>query len=149
MFHEYHKDRFTISTNPDLLDLDVIHSFLTSSYWVPGIPKEIVAKSVKHSLCFGLYDGDKQIGYASVVTDYTRSAFLRDVFVLEEYRGQGLGEWLVGCVITCPSLAGIGRISLATDDAQKFYRKLGFNEIVNPEKWMEMVFDRPWFKPNN
>ena len=80
MFQEYKKDNFTISTNPALLDVDTIHSFLTKSYWVPGISREAVIKSIRHSLCFGLFDGSDQIGFGRVVTDYTRFAYLMDIF---------------------------------------------------------------------
>ena len=146
MPHTYQRGSFTISTDPDSFDVDTIHSFLTKSYWARGAPKEVVAKSIKNSFCFGLFDKDKQIGFASVVTDYTHFAYVQDVFVIEEYRGRGLGKWLMECIISCPDLQGVRRIMLRTSDAHGFYRKCGFNELIKPGNWMEILFDRPWFK---
>jgi N-acetylglutamate synthase-like GNAT family acetyltransferase len=148
MSHEYHKGNFKISTNPDLLDVDVIHAFLTRSYWSRGISRDLVIKSIDNSLCFGLYDQDRQVGFARVITDYTTHAYLCDVFILETHQGQGLGKWLIECVVTWPALQGIRRLVLATADAQEFYRKIGFSELTTPEMFMEKLYPRPWFKPD-
>ncbi len=147
MSRSYQKDNFIISTDPARLDIDVIHSYLSQSYWARGIPKEVVIKSIENSLCFGLFHQGKQIGFARVITDYTSHAYLCDVFVLEEYRGKGLGIWLVECVISYPSIQGVRRLLLATADAQEFYRKCGFESLNAPEQWMEKLYDRLWFKP--
>ena len=147
MFQEYQKDNFTISTDPALLNIDVIHSFLSRSYWSRGIPKEVVIKSIENSLCFGLFDQDQQIGFARIITDYVNLAYLCDIFVLEEYQGKSLGKWLIECITSYPSLQGVRRLLLATDDAHEFYRKFGFAELSTPEKFMERLHDRPWFKP--
>ena len=149
MSREYQKGNFKISTNPALLDMDVIHGYLTRSYWSRGISRDMVGKSIDNSLCFGLYDQGKQVGFARIITDYTTHAYLCDVFVLEAYQGQGLGQWLIECVVTWPELQGIRRLVLATADAQEFYRKIGFNELSTPERFMEKLYPRPWFKPND
>jgi GNAT superfamily N-acetyltransferase len=94
-----------------------------------------------------LYDSGQQIGFAGVVTDFTHFAYLQDVFVLEDYRGSGLGRWLIDCILSCPALDGIGRILLATADAHELYKKFGFAELSNPERWMEKRIQRSWFKP--
>ena len=146
--YEYSKDNFTISTDATLLDIRVIHNFLTnSSYWRPGVPEDLVVKSIQNSFCFGLYDSGRQIGFAGVVTDFTHFAYLQDVFVLEAYRGNGLGQWLIDCILNCPELNGGGRILLATSDAHELYREFGFVELPNPDHWMEKRFERSWFKP--
>jgi GNAT superfamily N-acetyltransferase len=145
MLHQYRRDGFSISTDPKLLDINVIHSFLVESYWARGVPRELVVTSIENSLCFGLYRGNDQIGFARVVTDYAFFAYLMDVFVLQAYQGRGLGQWLIECVVSCPSLQGIKQILLATRDAQDFYRKKGFTQIPNPERLMVIRYDRPWF----
>jgi GNAT superfamily N-acetyltransferase len=147
MYHHYRKDNFTITTDPAALDLDVIHGYLTRSYWRRGVPKEHVARAVQHSLNFGLFDGDQQIGFARVVTDYADFAYLCDVFILESYQGQGLGQWLIETVLAHPDLQGLGRFTLDTRDAQDFYRRLGFKELENPQTHMLISTRRPWFKP--
>lgn len=126
-----------ISTNPALLDLDVIHRFLTESYWAAGVPLGVVQRSIEHSLPFGLYKHNRQIGFARVITDYATFAYLADVFVLDEFRGAGLGKWLIEVVMTHPDLAGLRRWMLATLDAHGLYGKSGFTELGQPERWME------------
>ncbi len=128
-----------MSTDPARLDLDVIHSFLTTSYWAAGIPRETVGRSLAHSLCFGLYDGDAQVGMARVVSDYATFAYLADVFVLESHRGQGLGRWIVGCVMAHPDLQGLRVWRLATRDAHGLYRRFGFGPPLRPETHMEIA----------
>jgi N-acetylglutamate synthase-like GNAT family acetyltransferase len=144
--HEYHKDVFRVSTNRDLLDIEVIHSFLSkTAYWSRGIPKELVIKSIRNSLCFGLYEHDKQIGFARVITDYTTYATICDVFVLEAYRGRGLGQWLMECVVSCPSLQGLRSLRLATSDAHEFYKKVGFEIVGECPNEMQILYNRAWF----
>jgi GNAT superfamily N-acetyltransferase len=135
------RDRFSVSTDPARLDLAIIHGYLTQSYWSPGITREMVERKIAHSLPFGLYDGGlhdgdlydgdlydgpTQIGFARVVTDRTSFAYLADVFVLESHRGQGLGVFLVDCVMAHPDLAGCRRFMLVTRDAQDLYARFGF-----------------------
>jgi ribosomal protein S18 acetylase RimI-like enzyme len=145
--YEYHQGNYWISTDPARFDLGVIHGFLQHSYWSPGIPREIVAAAVRNSYCFGLFDQDQQIGFLRVVTDFASVAYIADVFVLPHYRGQGLGTWLIECVTTCPPLHRVRNFLLATRDAHELYRKVGFETIQNPERWM--IHPRPpaWRRP--
>ena len=135
---EYRRDRFSISTDKSKLDIALIHEFLSkSSYWAQGRPLDVVQTSIEHSFCFGVYDGDEQVGLARVVTDYATFAWLCDVFILESYRGRGLGKWLIECVVACPDLRGLKNFLLATRDAHELYRKHGgFGGLEKPEKWM-------------
>jgi GNAT superfamily N-acetyltransferase len=135
----YDRDRFIVTTDPARLDLRAIHDYLRRSYWSPGIPVEIVERAIRNSLSFGLFDGEAQIGFARVVTDRATFGYLADVYVLESYRGQGLGTWLIECVCSHPDLQGLRRFALATRDAHGLYRKFGFNEIANPSQQMEVV----------
>ncbi len=135
---EIRKSRYTVNTDPARLDLAAIHDFLTNrSYWAKGIPLHLVEKSIAHSLCFGLYDQEKQIGFARVITDYVRIAYLLDVFVLEDYRGKGLGKWLMECVFGHPELQIVRRWMLATRDAHSLYAQFGFTPLSRPDRFME------------
>lgn len=131
--HEWHKDTFRISTDKNELNLDFIHSFLLRSYWGKDIPRERVERAIDHSLCFGLFDGDKPIGFGRVITDYCILAYVADVFVLEEYQGKGLGFWFMEKMMDHPDLESVKNWELKTVDAQEFYRKLGFTEFPHPE----------------
>ncbi len=146
MTYEKRRDNFTVSTDVARLDIDIIHSFLTRTYWARGIPKELVKRAIANSLCFGLFEDGKQIGFARAVTDYTRFANIMDVFVLEEHRGHRLGTWLMKCVIDHLASFGLFKIMLNTNDAQEFYRKFGFSEISKPQNCMEILFEVPWVK---
>jgi GNAT superfamily N-acetyltransferase len=146
--HEWHRDGYCVSTDRRRLDVDVIHGFLTHSYWVPGIPRDVVADSLEHSLCFGLHGSDGQVGFARVVTDFSRMAYLMDVFVLPAFRGRGLGAWLVQCVVDCPSLRDLRRISLDTADAHDLYRRFGFEVVDAAGSQMARVRDMDWYRPD-
>ena len=137
MSDEWRRGDYLISTDKRLLDLSVIHGFLAESYWAAGIPLEVVVRSIEHSLAFGLYHGERQIGFARVVTDYATFAYLADVFVLEEFRGRGLGEWLIEAVMSHAELQGLRRWMLATRDAHGLYRKSGFEDLKRPASIME------------
>jgi GNAT superfamily N-acetyltransferase len=136
---ETHKDNFTISTDPARLNVDAICDFLTRAYWAAGRPRERTERAISNSLVFGLYDGEKQIGLARVVSDYAVFAYLCDVFIHEEYRKHGLGKWLIETVMSHPDLQGLRRWTLATRDAHEFYRQFGWDNLQNPEKWMEIL----------
>ncbi|GAB3261822.1 GNAT family N-acetyltransferase [Larkinella harenae] len=140
---EVQQDNFSISTDPARLQLDVIHDFLTNrSYWATGISRETLQKQIENStLNFGLYDDEKQIGYAQVLTNFTSFAYLGNVFVLEEYRGQGLSKWLMATVMNHPELQVIRRWLLATRDAHGLYKQYGFTELEQPETMMEKFND--------
>jgi len=140
---EWRRIEYVISTDPARLDVDLIHDFLAHrSYWAREIPRELVQRSIEHSLCFGLHTAGGQAGFARVVTDYAVFAYLADVFVLEPHRGLGLGKWLVETVIRCPELQGLRRWELATNDAHDLYRRFGFGE-ANPALVMERVDPAP------
>ena len=139
MFQEWREGSFTVSTDPARFDLDVIHGFLTRSYWSEGITRALVARSIEHSLCFGLYEGARQIGFARAVTDRAVIAFLADVFVLEPYRGRGLGKLLMGCVMAHPDLQTISKFRLGTRDAHGLYRKFGFTALEDPAAHLERM----------
>jgi len=128
MTHEWTRGDYTISTDPRRLDLDVIHGFLTRSYWAEGRSRERVALSIAHSLPFGLYHPSGQVGFARVVTDHVVIAYLADVFVLEPHRGRGLAKWLVETVLGVPELRRMRRWILGTRDAHSLYRRFGFEE---------------------
>ncbi len=136
-FQEYHKDNLVVSTDPARLDVEAICSFLSGAYWATDRSKEEIARSLEHSLCFGLFDGAKQIGLMRVVSDMTIFAYLCDVFVQEDYRGQGLSKWLLSCVMSHPDLQSIRRWILLTRDAHGLYRQFGFTELKAPERYME------------
>jgi GNAT superfamily N-acetyltransferase len=140
---EHRRGRFAISTDPARLDVDAIHAYLSRSYWAAGRRRDVVARSLAGSLCFGLYEGPRQVGFARVITDRATYAYLADVYVLEEYRGQGLGEWLIGTVVSHPDLQGLRRFGLVTNDAHALYRKFGFAELQHPERHMERVSEAP------
>jgi GNAT superfamily N-acetyltransferase len=132
------KGEFQISTDPPRIDLRAVHEFLTNSYWARGIPLETVQRSIENSLCFGIYHGDRQIGFARVITDRATFAYLADVFVLPDYRGHGLSKWLMECIIAHPDLQGLRRWMLATQDAHELYAQYGFSSLKAPERWMEI-----------
>jgi GNAT superfamily N-acetyltransferase len=134
--HEWTRDEYLICTDPARLDVGVIQRFLSESYWAVGVPVDVVKRSIEHSLPFGLYREGRQIGFARVITDYATFAYLADVFVLDEFRGEGLGKWLIEVVVSHPELAGLRRWMLATRDAHGLYRKSGFTELSQPELWM-------------
>jgi GNAT superfamily N-acetyltransferase len=137
--HAHHRDGFTVSTDPARLDVDAVHAFLTTTYWCEGIPREVVERSLRGSLCFGLYTGVGQIGLARVITDGATFAYLCDVYVLPEHRGLGLGTWLMECVMAHPDLQGLRRFHLVTRDAHELYRPFGFQEVARPERHMEIA----------
>jgi GNAT superfamily N-acetyltransferase len=136
---EYRRGEFLLSTNPKHLDLDVIHGFLSHCYWAKGIPRETVARSIEHSLCFGIYDSNRaQVGFARVVSDFATVAYLGDVFVLESHRGRGLSKWMMECIIQHPDLQGLRRWILLTQDAHGLYKQFGFTPVKSPERYMEL-----------
>ncbi len=141
---ERRRDSFCITTDPEMLDVDAVHRYLTRSYWAEGIPREIVARSLNGSLCFSLLDGGRQIGLARVITDRATFAYLCDVYVLEDYRQQGLGYWLIQTVCAHPDLQNLRRFSLVTRDAHGLYDKFGFRPVRNPGGHMELLRPEPY-----
>jgi GNAT superfamily N-acetyltransferase len=147
MSDEYGRGEFTISTDAARLDFKVIHDFLTTSYWAAGVPAEVVARSLEHSLPFGVYHRGRQVGFARVITDYATFAYLADVFIIETYRGQGLAKWLIEVIVAHPDLQGLRRWVLATRDAHTLYGKVGFTSVKAPERWMERHDLKVYAKP--
>ncbi len=136
----WRRGQFEISTARARLNFDVIHDFLSrSSYWALGRSRDLIERSIAHSLPFGVYEGERLIGFARVVTDYATFAWLADVFVLEEFRGQGLSKWLVEVILAHPELQSLRRWVLATRDAHELYRRFGFTELEQPTAWMERL----------
>jgi len=150
---------FLISTDPSRQDLDLIHGFLTTCYWAKGISREIVARSIEHSLCFGIYHDvagksplqptpglsgaptsfrAPQVGFARVISDFATFAYLGDVFVLDAYHGRGLGKWMMESIMRHPSLQGLRRWILLTRDAHGLYSQFGFTPVKTPERYMEL-----------
>ncbi len=138
MTSEWRRDEYTISTDRERLNVSLIHNFLSdSAYWARSRSLEKVQQSIEHSLNFGVYKGDEQIGFARVVTDYATFAWLADVFILDEYRGRGLSKWLIEVIVSHQRLQGFRRWVLATKDAHELYRRFGFAELKEPARWME------------
>ena len=132
------KNQFTITTEKEKFDIEFIHSFLTRSYWAEGISKEVIKRSIEGAMCFGLFENDKQIGFARMITDKATFAYLADVFIIEEYRGRGLSKWLMEVIMSHPSLQGLRRMMLATKDAHGLYEKFGFTALNNVDRWMQI-----------
>jgi GNAT superfamily N-acetyltransferase len=136
---EYRHGEFLLSTSRKRLNLDVVHGFLTKCYWAHGIPREVVARSIEHALCFGIYDGEgAQVGFARVISDFATIAYLGDVFVLEKHRGRELGKWLMECIVQHPALQNLRRWILTTRDAHGLYSQFGFTPVTAPERYMEL-----------
>jgi GNAT superfamily N-acetyltransferase len=133
-----------VSTDRSRLDLDVIHGFLTTSYWARGVSRDVVARSMEHSLCFGAFDDGRQVGFARVVSDRATFAYICDVFALESHRGSGVGKSLMAAIMSHPELQGLRRWTLFTRDAHGLYRQFGFGAAAHPERLMEVVDRDPY-----
>jgi len=136
---ETHRDTFLISTDPKRLDMNTVQNFLSRAYWAKGRPRGRTEDAFANSLVFGMYAGSRLIGMARVVTDYSIVAYLCDVFIHEDYRGNGLGKWLMQSILEHPNLKSIRRWLLATDDAHGLYQQFGFEQLTDPEKWMQRL----------
>ena len=131
---------YEITTDPWRLDVAVIHNFLAvESYWSPGIPRAVVERAIENSLCFGVYHGAAQVGFARVVTDKATFALLADLFIVAAHRGKGLSKWLMRCIVAHEDLQGLRRLLLLTSDAHGLYRQFGFKELGNPSRFMEVL----------
>jgi len=135
--HSWRKGELEISTDPARVDTSAVHSFLTASYWAEGVPLAVVERSIRNSLCFGVYRGGEQAGFARVITDRATFAYLADVYVLPAFRGRGVAKWLMECILAHPDLQGLRRWSLITRDAHGLYQAFGFQPLRAPERWME------------
>lgn len=138
--HEQFHNGFHFSTDKALLDLPYIHAFLSErSYWAVGVPLDIVKRSVENSISIGIYESNKQVGFARVVTDLATFGYLADVFIDEAYRGKGLSKALVAFIFSFEELKLLRRFILATKDAHSLYAKYGFNPLKSPERFMEIA----------
>ncbi len=138
MPHELSHAGYLVSDDPARLDVDAIHAFLTRSYWAEGIPRDVVARALAHSLCLGIYTGGgEQIGLARVVSDYATFAYLCDVYVLEAHRGRGLAKTALRALTTHPSLQNLRRQHLVTQDAHGLYAQFGFAPVAHPGRHLE------------
>ena len=134
---EWRQGTFTISTDRSRLDVDAIHAFLAASYWAAGMPRHVLERAIENSLAFGIYEGERLIGFARAITDLATYAYLADVFVIESHRGRGLSKWLMECVLEHPDLQGLRRFALFTRDAQGLYERYGFGPARGNSTYME------------
>jgi GNAT superfamily N-acetyltransferase len=137
MVESWKRGDYLISTDRTRLNVELIHGFLLTTYWAIGRSHEVAQRSIDNSLPFGIYKGNDLVGFARVVTDYATFAWIADVFVLPEHRGQGLSKWLMEVILSHPELQGFRRWVLATKDAHSLYARFGFISLHRPERWME------------
>lgn len=148
-------DRFMLSFDRQMLDIDAVHGFLSTCYWSPGIARERVERAIEHSMCLGVYDRESpradgrpgQAAFARVITDHASFAYLCDVFVLERYRGMGLSKRMMAELVAVPSLAGIRRFCLLTRDAHGLYKQFGFGPLPDQSRYMERLDTEGYKKP--
>jgi GNAT superfamily N-acetyltransferase len=141
---EWTRDQYVISDDPGRVDRDLVHRFLRDdSYWSQEVPRDIVDRSIDHSLNFGLYDGDQQVGFARLVTDRSTFAFLADVFIVPARRGCGLATWLCATALEHPDIVDVRRVLLGTDDAHGLYAQLGFTPLAHTERFMDIFRPAP------
>ena len=146
---EWTKDKFKVSTDKNLLNVSAMHAYLSKeSYWAKNISEARIKIACENSLCFGVYDAEKQIGLARVITDFAVHAHISDVYILPSYQGKGLGKWLMACLMQHPDLQQLRRWSLGTKDAHDLYKQFGFTALNKPDRSMEFrnlkVFDEEW-----
>lgn len=135
---EHRRGEFLVTTDPARLNTEFIHAYLTRSYWSGGISRDIAERGIANSLCFGVYEGDQQVGFARVITDYATFAYLADVFIIESHRGMGLSKFLMECIVNDSRLQGFRRWILGTRDAHGLYAQYGFKPLATPERFMEI-----------
>jgi GNAT superfamily N-acetyltransferase len=136
---QMHHSQYTISTDRSRFDVEMIYGFLTHSYWAEGVPRDVVQRSIDNAMCFGVFDGDRQIGFARVITDRATYAYIGDVFILESHRGRGLSKRLMKAIMEHADLQGLRRWSLVTTDAHGLYQQFGFTPLANPQRYMELA----------
>jgi N-acetylglutamate synthase-like GNAT family acetyltransferase len=135
---QFQKEDFYITTDKTKIDIQYVHQFLSNTYWAKDIPLDTLKRSIEGSICFSVFHSDKQVGFARVITDEATFAYLADVFIDDNYRGQGLSRWLMEVIMAQPSLQGLRRFLLATRDAHGLYEKFGFKRIESAEPWMQI-----------
>jgi len=141
---EWKKDGFIISVDPHRLQIDEIFAFLSQTYWAKKRSRELLERAIRHSFCFGLFEGaGKQVGFARVITDHATYGYLADVYILEDYRGRGLATWLLKTIMAHPELKTLRRWSLVTNDAHRLYHRLGFTDLQRPDRHLEKAIPHP------
>ena len=142
---EWQREQYSVDTEKSRLDEGMIHHFLyTTAVWAIGRPMSVVRKSIENSLCFGVYEGDQQVGFARIVTDAATVGWICDMFILPSHRNKGLGRWLVECMMEHPEIKGLRRILLNTRDAHDLHKKYaGFRQLLAPESWLERFNESP------
>jgi len=142
--HERQDGDILVTTDPARLDLAAIHQFLSGSYWAKGIPREVMERSIHHSICFGAFAGGRQVGFARVISDRATFAYVADVFVVDSHRGRGVGKRIMACITSHPELQNLRLWTLFTRDAHGLYRQHGFREARYPDRLMERRAKRPY-----
>jgi len=135
---QWHRERFTLTTDPDQIDKRAAVELLQQqTYWAKDFSASTLETAIEHSLCYGLHENDRQIGFARLVTDYAVFAYLEDVIIDQQYRGAGLGKWMMQCIMAHIEALGINKTMLATADAHGLYEQYGFRALKQPELMME------------
>ena len=133
------RGEYVVSTDRARIDVAAVHAYLSQSYWSPGIPADVIRRGIAGAICFGIYRGRDQVGFARVITDRATYAYLADVFVVESHRGRGLAKWMMEVIMSHPDLQGLRRFSLSTRDAHGLYAQFGFEPVGNPDRQMEIM----------
>jgi GNAT superfamily N-acetyltransferase len=142
------RDDLRLSTLADEMDVDAVHAYLAGeSYWARGVPREVVARAVQHSLCVGVFDGAAQVAFARAITDRATFAYLADVYVLQAYRGRGISKWMMETFDSHPDLQGLRRWMLMTHDAHGLYARFGFTPLAHPDRAMERTHPGIYARP--
>ena len=134
---EWTRGSQVVSTARSRIDLDLVHDYLRGSYWAAGMPRDVLERAIENSLTFGVYDGQRQVGFARVITDCATYAYLSDVFIVETHRGRGLSKWLMECILAHPDLQGLRRFALFTRDASGLYERYGFGPARSRSVYLE------------
>lgn len=134
---EWSREEYVVSTDRARINFDVVHEYLSRSYWAAGMPRDLLERAIENSLTFGLYRDTSQAGFARVITDCATYAYLSDVFILEQHRGRGLSKWLMECILAHPDLQGLRRFALFTRDASGLYQRYGFEPARSPSVYLE------------
>jgi GNAT superfamily N-acetyltransferase len=138
------KNEFTITTNSARFDVDMLYDFLSKqSDWAEGASRQSIEDTLEDSLCFGLFYGRRQVGFASIITDFRAFAYLSDVFILPAFRGEGLSKWLMESILTYPSLKNISSWMLVSENAKELYAKFGFKAANDGSGQMEKRHQKP------
>ncbi len=136
---EFRRDAFTITTDRKRLNFDFVYNFLATAPWCNGISRDRVEKAIQNSFCFGVYEGDQQVGFARVITDFATFSYVCDFFISESHRGRGLAKWLISTVLECPDIAALQRTCIVTAEAHGLYRQMGFMGVQRPDAYLEVL----------